>query len=112
MAAAVETNPLDELSLRVIAWGEARGLTGVDRIQAQMCKITEEVGELAAAICRINKPGKKEEAADAIGDVFVTIVLLSAQLGLPFNECVAKAVTTIEGRTGETVNGVYQKAGE
>lgn len=112
MAGARNLNPLEDNVLNIVAWGEARGLTQPEHLKAQMNKLTEEVGELASAVNRITKPGKVEEAADAIGDVFVVITLMAGQMGLRIEDCVNKAYTTIKNRDGQLINGIFVKAEE
>ena len=77
--------------------------------KAQMLKLTEEVGELAAAIAR----GKLAEAEDAIGDIVVVLTILACQLeGLDIEQCIEGTYDTIKERTGKLVDGVFIKDGE
>ena len=46
---------------------------------------------------------------DGIGDTFVTLIILSQQLGLDPKECLEMAYNVIKGRSGKTVNGVFVK---
>ena len=73
--------------------------------QAQMLKLTEEVGELAHAVAR----GKIDEAADAIGDIFVVITILAKQMGLSVEDCAELAYNTIKDRKGRMVDGIFVK---
>jgi hypothetical protein len=46
---------------------------------------------------------------DGIGDTFVTLIILSYQMGLNPTECLEVAYTEIKNRKGNTVNGVFIK---
>lgn len=71
----------------------------------QVCKTIEELGELAKAINKNDVP----QQIDGIGDTVVTIICLSQQLGLDFEECLASAYDEIKDRTGRLINGVFVK---
>jgi NTP pyrophosphatase (non-canonical NTP hydrolase) len=96
---------LDKLELEVIQWAQQRGLLKIENVQAQMCKVTEEVGETAAAVLRGNAFGIK----DGIGDIAVTIIILAAQHGMTLNECLQAAYDEIRTRKGKTVDGTFLK---
>ncbi len=70
-----------------------------------MIKVVEEVGELAAALLKNNESG----IVDSIGDSFVTLIILSAQLGLDPTQCLNAAYKEIADRKGKTVNGTFIK---
>lgn len=84
-------------------WAHDRNLIEGATPQAQMLKLTEEVGELASSIAR----GKKEWAKDAIGDCVVVLTILSEQLGLAIEDCVSSAYEEIKDRKGKMVDGVF-----
>lgn len=71
----------------------------------QMCKVMEELGELAKAI---NK-NDIDEQIDSIGDTVVTLVCISEQLGLDFHDCINSAYEVIKDRKGQVINGVFVK---
>ncbi len=71
----------------------------------QMCKTMEELGELAKAI---NK-GNIEQQKDGIGDTVVTLICISMQLGIDFNECLDYAYNEIKDRKGKMINGIFVK---
>ena len=73
--------------------------------KVQMCKTMEELGELAKAI---NK-GDKEKQMDGIGDTVVTLICISEQLGLKFNDCLDYAYNEIKDRKGKLINGTFVK---
>ncbi len=85
-------------------WAQARGIDKVDPAK-QMLKLTEETGELAAAIARDNT----EEAIDAVGDIMVVLTILCQQTGISLTGAFESAYQTIKIRTGKTVKGVFVK---
>ena len=89
---------------KIQEWVSDRNLNTQDP-RVQMCKTMEEMGELANAI---NK-GNKADAMDGIGDVVVTLICISMQLGVDFNECLKMAYNEIKDRKGKMVNGMFVK---
>lgn len=89
-------------------WAEQRNLIQSSTPAKQMLKMTEEVGELAAAVAR----GNIEKAADAIGDCFVVLTILAAQLDLTMLDCVGNVYHEISARKGETKDGIFVKEAE
>lgn len=73
--------------------------------KVQMCKVVEELGELAKAI---NK-NDREQQIDGIGDVVVTLVCISEQLKLNFDDCVLAAYNEIKDRKGKLIGGTFVK---
>jgi len=86
-------------------WAHAReiihGCTGRD----QFVKLGEEFGELAESLLRYDLPAIK----DAIGDMVVVLTILSAQLDMTIEECIAHAYDQIKDRRGRMVNGTWVK---
>ncbi|MFD2869875.1 MazG-like family protein [Kurthia populi] len=96
---------MNELVYLVEEWSKDKGLNNADPTK-QFLKVSEESGEIAAAMAR----GQHEELKDAIGDTIVTLIILSQQYGLTVEECLAQAYGVISKRTGEMVNGVFVKS--
>lgn len=71
----------------------------------QFLKVTEEVGEVAAALAR----GQHTELQDGIGDVVVTLIILAQQNGLTLEDCLEHAYNEIADRKGKMINGVFVK---
>lgn len=94
-----------DLEMNVVEWAHQRNLVKRENASKQMLKVMEEVGELASAIAKENE----EATIDAIGDVLVTIIILSAQLELSPWECLESAYEEIRNRKGKTVDGVFIK---
>lgn len=97
-------NPL-ELEEKIVEWALVRGITDPENAPKQMLKVMEEVGELASAIAK----GNEDATIDAIGDVLVTIIILSYQLELNPWECLETAYDEIKNRKGKTIDGVFIK---
>lgn len=95
---------MTDLIKNIQNWVSDRSLETQDP-RIQMCKTMEEMGELANAI---NK-GNKADAMDGIGDVVVTLICISMQLGVDFNECLKIAYNEIKDRKGKMVNGMFVK---
>ena len=114
-------NRLKEVT-RVENWGEERGLLMeegtpnpdvhqqerylyLDEKNAQTLKLMEEVGELAKAVAY-----RDEKALiDGIGDCAVVLIILAAQHGLTFEQCLDHAWDEIKDRTGKLEDGLFKK---
>jgi NTP pyrophosphatase (non-canonical NTP hydrolase) len=71
----------------------------------QGLKTLEEVTELLVAIA----DGDRDEVVDAIGDIFVTLVMQANAWDVNVEDCVALAYDTISKRNGKMVKGVFVK---
>jgi NTP pyrophosphatase (non-canonical NTP hydrolase) len=90
---------------QILDWADDRGLISVLSPNPQMLKVVEEVGELSSAILK----NDREKTIDAIGDTLVTVIILSAQLGLNPFDCLKSAYNEIKDRKGKTINGTFIK---
>ncbi|MHC8517016.1 MazG-like family protein [Sporosarcina sp. ITBMC105] len=95
---------MDQLIKQVEQWSIEKGLDKADSSK-QFLKVSEEVGEVAAALAR----GDKLSLIDGIGDVVVTLIILGQQHGLELQDCLQYAYDEIAGRKGEMVNGIFVK---
>jgi NTP pyrophosphatase (non-canonical NTP hydrolase) len=95
----------NELITNVIGWAEDKDILKAENAPKQMLKVVEEVGETAGALLKNNR----DELIDGIGDSFVTLIILSMQLGVHPSECLEAAWNEIKDRKGETKNGVFIK---
>lgn len=86
-------------------WAEDRNLIEGSTPQAQMLKLTEEMGELAGAIAK----GREAEAFDAIGDCMVVLTIIAKQLDTSLGKCLDQAYEEIRYRKGRMVDGVFVK---
>ena len=98
---------LAQLELEVIQWAHTESLLSPDNAHAQMCKVTEEVGETAAALLK----GNREALKDGIGDIAVTIIILAAQHSMTLQDCLSCAYDEIKNRTGRIERGSFIKDG-
>ncbi len=89
---------------KVEQWVTVRNLHTQDP-KVEMCKTVEELGELARAI---NK-GDVKGQIDGIGDTVVTLICISMQLGLRFDDCLDYAYNEIKDRKGKLINGTFVK---
>ena len=89
----------------ILLWAQPKGLLKKENRFQQTLKVVEEVGELAKSIIEDNR----ENQIDSIGDVVITLVILSEQLGLDINQCTQDAYNQIKNRTGKTINGTFIK---
>jgi NTP pyrophosphatase (non-canonical NTP hydrolase) len=96
----------DELIKNVKEWADAKDILKSENAPKQLMKVMEELGETAGAIAK-NKA--TAEIMDGIGDTFVTLIILSYQLGLEPTDCLDAAYNEIKNRKGNTVNGVFIK---
>lgn len=86
-------------------WAEARNLIEGSRPVSQVCKLVEELGELATGV---NK-GKNDLIADGIGDAVVVLTILAKQCGLNIEDCIELAWNEIKDRKGRMVDGIFIK---
>jgi len=96
---------MNELVEKITKWAGEKDLLKRENAPKQMMKVMEELGETASAILK----GDEEKIIDGIGDVLVTIVILSKQLGYNPSECLKIAYNEIKDRKGKTVGGTFLK---
>lgn len=97
----------DKLIQSVTQWAEDKDILKSENAPKQLMKVMEELGETAGAIAK-NK--NTDEIMDGIGDTFVTLIILSKQLGLEPTKCLEAAWEEIKNRQGKTINGVFIKS--
>ncbi|WVT92352.1 DUF1642 domain-containing protein [Enterococcus durans] len=98
---------MNELITKVEKWAKDKGLDHANP-KAQFLKVAEEFGEIASAMARSND----ELFKDSVGDVIVTLIILSMQKGTNVQECLEMAYNEIKGRTGKMVDGVFVKSSD
>lgn len=95
-----------DIEMKVVQWGEARGIVQNSTPAAQAKKTLEELDELYAAIAK----GDREEMADAYGDILVTLVMGCACADLDLVTCFKGAYEEIKDRKGYlTPEGIFVK---
>ena len=85
-----------DIQMKVIQWGEARGIVQNSTPEAQAIKTQEELDELIDAI----QSGDREAMKDAYGDILVTLVMGCACADLDLVECFKGAYEEIKDRKG------------
>lgn len=95
---------IDQVTKDIEFWARERQLYFKDGL-AQFVKVVEEVGEIAQGIARQDH----DAVRDALGDTYITLVILGYQLGMPIEECIQGAFNEIKNRKGKTINGVFVK---
>lgn len=95
-----------EIEMKVVRWGEARGIVQNGKPLGQAIKTLEETTELISAIhCN-----DMAEIKDAVGDVMVTLVMVCATLDIDLTDCFAGAYDQIKDRKGYLrADGVFVK---
>lgn len=95
-----------ELETAVIEWAVARQIIPNSTSTAQFLKAVSEMGELADAINKMDRPGM----IDAIGDTVVCLINLCEMEGLTISHCLAQAYNEIKDRKGTLLpSGVFVK---
>lgn len=120
-----------EYEMKVVQWGEARGIVQNGKPVGQARKTVEESGELLEATAKLKVladlvtqwPGIESEkpflayrekvlaeAKDAIGDTLVTLIMAAATLDVDVVECLAGAYNEIKDRKGFlNASGIFVK---
>lgn len=94
----------DELIGEVMYWGVKHNISNPDR---QYAKLNEEVGEIAHELTRDRL--YSSEMMDALGDTFVTLIILADILHFDIRDCLEAAYSEIKNRNGKTINGSFVK---
>jgi NTP pyrophosphatase (non-canonical NTP hydrolase) len=95
-----------KVEMKVVQWGEARGIVQNATAMSQAIKTLEEVTELLDAINKKNI----DEAKDAVGDIVVTLIMVCAVLDINLVDCLKGAYNEIKDRKGYlTKEGVFIK---
>jgi NTP pyrophosphatase (non-canonical NTP hydrolase) len=95
-----------EVEMKIVQWGEARGIVQNATAMSQAIKTLEETTELLDAINKKNL----DETKDAIGDIVVTLIMVCAVLDLDLVSCLKGAYNEIKDRKGHlTKEGVFIK---
>jgi len=96
---------LNMLKKLVLIWAERKGILDNATPKDQFTKTVEELGEIAAGICR----NDRQMIEDSIGDVTVTLIILAELYGMDFAECLNTAYNEISDRKGKMEDGVFVK---
>ena len=99
------TMNFEELKTNVEEWANEKELIKFENRLKQFEKVVEEVFELKEEIIQDNLDNMKLE----FGDVIVTLIILSNQLGIDFEDCLEQAYNKIKYRKGKTIDGKFVK---
>lgn len=95
-----------EVEMKVVQWGEARGIVQNGTAAGQAKKTLEETNELIAAIAA----NDMDEIKDAVGDIVVTLIMVCAVLDIDLVSCLKGAYNEIKDRKGYlTKEGIFVK---
>ena len=95
----------NQLEALVIEWADNKGILKNGTPPAQANKTMEECQELVDAI----QDDNREEIADALGDILVTIIIQAKMQNMSLVECLEGAYNVITKRTGKMVDGQFVK---
>lgn len=101
-------NYLNAYQVEIIDWAKERGIIDNSDPYAQMMKTIEELGELSSGL----QKDSIDDIEDAIGDVLVTLMIISHMKGTTVENGIKRAHETIMRRKGRMVGGVFVKDDE
>ena len=99
---------IDTTTTKIEQWGYDKGILPNPNPDAQFDKTLEEVFELKEAI----EMGDRDGALDAIGDIYVTLVMQCGAWDFTIDQCIKSAYGVISKRTGKMVDGQFVKDAE
>ena len=95
-----------DIEMKVLQWGEARGIVQNSTAISQAIKTLEETTELLYALNKKNV----DETKDAVGDIVVTLIMVCAVLDINLTDCLKGAYEEIKDRKGYlTPQGTFIK---
>ena len=103
-----------ELVKKVEAWAEEKDLLHAENADKQFLKFIEEVFEFKAEMDNLLADSFTRAVPDKnlkleMGDILVTLIILSKQLDIDLVECLEMAYEKISKRKGETIEGIFYK---
>lgn len=119
----------EDLQKQVLDWADKKDLLHEENAEKQFMKFVEEVFEFKTEMdmymfyksfkhtrkdvdFSIETVERYENLKLEMGDILVTLIILSKQLGIDLVECLDLAYTKISKRTGQTINGTFIKEGD
>ena len=84
-------------------WHRDRNLIDGATDKEQVCKLSQEVGEVSDNVC------KNRDVADDIGDCIVVLINIAERNGLTLEHCMSVAYNDIKDRKGKMISGVFVK---
>jgi len=95
-----------DYEMKVIQWGEARGIVQNSTALAQAMKTQEELDELVDAL----RNNDTAAISDAYGDILVTLIMGCAIVDLDLVSCLEGAYNEIKDRKGYlNKDGIFVK---
>jgi NTP pyrophosphatase (non-canonical NTP hydrolase) len=108
-----------ELEIKVLEWAKEKGILDKATALTQLGKTQEELDETREALIMLEAAVDADkqivrscalaEVEDGIGDMLVTIIILSKLVGVSPIHCLETAYNAIKYRTGKMENGVFVK---
>jgi len=95
-----------EVEMNIIRWAEDRKILPNSTPTAQFMKAVSEMGELSDALTK----NDRDATIDAVGDVMVCIINMTALLDIDIVDCMTHAYNEIKDRRGTMLpTGVFAK---
>ena len=94
-----------ELEKLVLEWADEKGILDKSNPIKQIGKTQEELTETLIALVEKDDV----EIKDGIGDMLVTIIILSKLCDMTTTECLEAAYDVIKVRKGKMINGLFVK---
>ena len=112
-----------ELKDKVLIWADDKDLLHSENTEKQFMKFIEEVFEFKSEMDYLSRIGQstaevysdyeqiktEENMKLEMGDILVTLIILSSQLGIDLTECLEIAYQKISKRKGKTIDGLFVK---
>jgi NTP pyrophosphatase (non-canonical NTP hydrolase) len=112
----MEEKKFEELQQLVIKWAEDRNIFEFSNPIKQLTKTQEELDETMLALGKFtdaqNQTEKNQaflEVIDGIGDMVVTIILLSKMVDVDLVHALSQAYDVIKDRKGKMIDGLFVK---
>lgn len=111
---------MNDLIKLVEQWAEEKDLLHAENAGKQFMKFMEEAIEFKEAMTIYKNVRKYDSLGNCntkywpdvemeMGDILVTLIILSKQLDIDLVECLEMAYRKISNRTGKTINGTFVK---
>lgn len=106
----------EDLQKQVLEWGDEKGITHSENIDKQFMKFIEEVFEFKTEldthllVDSFTRAIPDKNLKLEMGDILVTLIILSKQLEIDLVECLGMAYKKISKRKGKTINGTFIKS--
>lgn len=112
----MEEKQYKDLEELIIKWADDRNIFEFSNPIKQLTKTQEELDETMLALVKYadakNDKEKHDyflEVVDGIGDMLVTIILLSKMVNIETVSALNSAYETIKNRKGKMINGLFVK---